>query len=106
VEKEVLLVKTLLTARDILFEETQKLSKAIDRSIDFTDFISELDDTKLFGPLLGADVASTNSDAQRLELALSQNRPEVSVYDFLNNYGIDIVVPEGAFVLLFVRALF
>lgn len=87
VEKEVLLVKTLLTARDILFEETQKLSKAIDRSIDLTDFISELDDTKLFGPLLGADAASTNSDAQRLELAISQNGPEKpSIFlDFRSN---------------------
>lgn len=86
-EKEVLLVKTLLTARDILLEETLKLSKAIERCIDITDFISELDDTKLFGPSLGADVVSTNSDAQRPELADSQNRPEKAniFLDFRSN---------------------
>ncbi|BBG95942.1 Putative serine esterase family protein [Prunus dulcis] len=43
---DIMLVKSLLSARDILLEELQKLSKAIDQAIDLTDFISKMDDTK------------------------------------------------------------
>lgn len=43
---DIMLVKSLLAARDILLEELQKLSKAIDQAIDLTDFISKMDDTK------------------------------------------------------------
>lgn len=77
--KEVLLVKSLLTARDILLEEAQKLGKAIDQTIDFTDFISQLDDTKLFGSLSQADgSSSTDTDIKNPELADSQKSLEVS----------------------------
>lgn len=41
-----MLVKSLLAARDILLEELQRLSKAIDQPIDLTDFISKMDDIK------------------------------------------------------------
>ncbi|KAL9240244.1 hypothetical protein vseg_014488 [Gypsophila vaccaria] len=58
VEKEILLVKALLAARDILLEEAQKLSRAINQSINLTDFISQLDDSKLFKSLLPADAPS------------------------------------------------
>lgn len=75
--KEVLLVKSLLTARDILLEEAQKLGRAIDQTIDFTEFISQLDDTKLFGSLLQADVSSTSSDGKRPEFDDSQKSKEV-----------------------------
>ncbi|KAM1120146.1 hypothetical protein ACFX13_045035 [Malus domestica] len=43
---DIILAKSLLNARDILLEELQKLSKAIDQAIDLTDFISKIDDTK------------------------------------------------------------
>lgn len=76
VVKEVLLVKSLLTARDILLEEAQKLGRAIDQTIDFTEFISQLDDTKLFGSLLQADVSSTSSDGKRPEFDDSQKSKE------------------------------
>lgn len=81
--KEVMLVKTLVTARDILLEETQKLSKAIDQPIDFTDFISQLDDTKLFASLLQPHSASTNGEVP----VASQNYYEKSnvFVDFRNN---------------------
>lgn len=72
-----LLVKSLLTARDILLEEAQKLGKAIDQTIDFTEFISQLDDTKLFNSLLQAEVSSTDSDLKRSELANSRSSSEV-----------------------------
>ncbi|KAK9665800.1 hypothetical protein RND81_14G137500 [Saponaria officinalis] len=76
VEKEVLLVKAFLTARDILLEEAQKLSRAIDHSIDLTDFISQLDDSKLFGSLFHANGSSIASAVQRPESAESKNSNE------------------------------
>ncbi|CAO2838493.1 unnamed protein product [Amaranthus hypochondriacus] len=88
VVKEVLLVKSLLTARDILLEEAQKLGKATDQTIDFTDFISQLDDTKLFGSLSQADdSSSTDTDVKNPELADSQKSLErASLFlDFRSN---------------------
>ncbi|RXH73798.1 hypothetical protein DVH24_016620 [Malus domestica] len=46
VVNDIIRAKSLLNARDILLEELQKLSKAIDQAIDLTDFISKIDDTK------------------------------------------------------------
>ncbi|PON68315.1 Protein FAM [Parasponia andersonii] len=45
--KAVMLVKSLLAARDLLLEELQRLSKAVDQVIDLTDFMSIMDDMKL-----------------------------------------------------------
>lgn len=39
-----MIINALSSARDILFEELLKISKAIDQSIDFTDFTSKFDD--------------------------------------------------------------
>lgn len=47
-----MLVRALLTSRDILLEELQNLSKSINQIIDLSDFTSELDDSKLFGSSL------------------------------------------------------
>lgn len=47
-----MLVRALLTSRDILLEELQNLSKSINQIIDLSDFTSELDDLKLFGSSL------------------------------------------------------
>lgn len=47
-EKAVMLVKSLLAARDILLEELQRLSKAVDQVIDLTDFISKMDDISVY----------------------------------------------------------
>lgn len=44
--KGVMLVKALLSARDILLEELLRLSKAISQPLDLTDFISKMDDMK------------------------------------------------------------
>ena len=46
-------MKALLGARDTLLEEMQKLSKAIDQTIDLSEFVSTMDKTLL------SDSAST-----------------------------------------------
>ncbi|XP_019154428.1 PREDICTED: uncharacterized protein LOC109150890 isoform X5 [Ipomoea nil] len=46
--KKVLLVKGFLTARDILLEELQNISKAINQDLDMNDFPSMLEDNESF----------------------------------------------------------
>ncbi|XP_057501082.1 uncharacterized protein LOC130785064 isoform X2 [Actinidia eriantha] len=46
--KQVMVVRALLTSRDILLEELQNLSKAINQMVDLADFTSNLDDSRLF----------------------------------------------------------
>ncbi|GFZ13035.1 putative serine esterase family protein [Actinidia rufa] len=46
---QAMLVRALLTSRDILLEELQNLSKAINQMVDLDDFTSKLDDSRLFG---------------------------------------------------------
>ncbi|RVX02533.1 hypothetical protein CK203_031098 [Vitis vinifera] len=53
--------KALFAARDRLLEELQKLSKEINQTIDLTDFISKLNDTKLIHTSLQADVVTTDA---------------------------------------------
>ncbi|KAJ4964688.1 hypothetical protein NE237_016537 [Protea cynaroides] len=53
--KQISLLKALLVARDILLEELQKLSKAIDQKVDLTDFISNMGESKLISPYVLAD---------------------------------------------------
>ncbi|XP_059453326.1 uncharacterized protein LOC132183879 [Corylus avellana] len=60
--KEVMLVKALLTARDTLLEELLKLSRAIDRPIDLTDFISKMDDMKLFDSVVQANPGAVDGE--------------------------------------------
>ncbi|KAL5559878.1 hypothetical protein UlMin_036089 [Ulmus minor] len=79
--RSVLLVKSLLAARDILLEELQRLSKAIDQAIDLTEFMSKMDDIKFFGtadgkvsgqgkPQNGLQRANINLDFQSGEALL------------------------------------
>lgn len=68
--EDVMLVKALLTARDTLLEELLKLSRAIDRPIDLTDFISKMDDMKLFDSVL-----QVNHDAADGEVS-GQGKPQ------------------------------
>ncbi|KAB1212117.1 hypothetical protein CJ030_MR5G011951 [Morella rubra] len=56
--KEIMLVKALLTARDILLEELLKLSRAVEETIDLTDFISKMDDIRLFNSVLRANMGA------------------------------------------------
>lgn len=73
--KEIMLIKALLTSRDILLEELQKLSREIDKVVDLTDFISKMDDMKLFDPVLRANLVA--SDGQVSGQGKPQNGLEV-----------------------------
>ncbi|GMH21546.1 hypothetical protein Nepgr_023388 [Nepenthes gracilis] len=84
--KEVMLVKALLTTRDILLEEMQNLSKGIGQAIDFNDFISQLDDIKLFSSLLRQQLPSSN-EASRQDVREARNNVEKAIVflDFQSN---------------------
>ncbi|CAN4088192.1 unnamed protein product [Withania somnifera] len=61
--KQEMLIKSLSSARDILFEELQNISKAINQSIDFTDYTSKFNDKQgsQFPP--SADTNAMNDSA-------------------------------------------
>lgn len=60
-----MLIKALSSARDILFEELQKISKAINQSIDFADFTSKFDDKQGSQFPASADTDLMNDKAAR-----------------------------------------
>ncbi|XP_009764933.1 uncharacterized protein LOC107789960 [Nicotiana tabacum] len=64
--KQEMLVKAFSGARDILFEELQKISKAINQSIDFTDFTSKFDDEQgsKFPPSADTDLMNDKASAE------------------------------------------
>ncbi|KAJ1380348.1 hypothetical protein SESBI_46090, partial [Sesbania bispinosa] len=82
--KNVMLFKALLTARDILLEELQKLSKAIDRAIEISEFVSKMNDVKLFNSIMVANPFSTDVEVS------AQGKPQIDFErengppDFLN----------------------
>lgn len=53
---QIMLVKSLLVARDTLLEELQRLSKAVDRVIDLTDFMSKMNNMNMLDSILRADL--------------------------------------------------
>ncbi|XAR60341.1 hypothetical protein NMG60_11033668 [Bertholletia excelsa] len=85
--KQAMLVKALLTARDILLEEMQKLSKAVDQNIDLTDFSSKVDDSRLFGSSQHGDTthADVSVEASVTEMASKKTNGIVDSwsYEFL-----------------------
>lgn len=60
-----MLIKALSSARDILIEELQKISKAINQSIDFTDFTSKFGDKQGSQFPLSADTDLKNDKGAR-----------------------------------------
>lgn len=58
-------VKSLVAARDNLLEELQRLGKAIDKTVDLTDFISKMDDIKLFDLILEANLGAADGEVSR-----------------------------------------
>ncbi|KAG8654854.1 hypothetical protein MANES_05G186300v8, partial [Manihot esculenta] len=52
----IMLVKSLLVARDTLLEELQSLSKAVDKVIDLTDFMSKMNNMNMLNSILRADL--------------------------------------------------
>ncbi|KAL6339367.1 hypothetical protein AAG906_028101 [Vitis piasezkii] len=72
--------KALFAACDRLLEELQKLNKAINQTIDLTDFISKLNDTKLIHTALQADVVTTDAQASGQVSGEPQNGLEKCYY--------------------------
>ncbi|KAJ4895543.1 putative serine esterase family protein [Raphanus sativus] len=90
-DKLVSFVKALLGARDTLLEEMQKLSKAIDQTIDLSEFVSSMDKTLI------SDSASTGKsvDAEGSGQGKQQNNLELNASldlesdDWLHNFSKD-----------------
>ncbi|MCH82761.1 protein FAM135B-like [Trifolium medium] len=60
--KNVMFLKALLMARDILLEELQKLSKAIDQTIDISEFESKFNNEKIFNVVVQANQLATDAE--------------------------------------------
>ncbi|KAF8377185.1 hypothetical protein HHK36_030558 [Tetracentron sinense] len=69
--KQITLIKALFTARDILLEELQKLSKVIDQTIDFTDLPSKLDEEK-FSLFLQANLRAADAEVSEVRIGAGQ----------------------------------
>ncbi|WCJ24939.1 Protein FAM135B [Euphorbia peplus] len=54
-KNKIMLVKSLLVARDTLLEELQRISKSIDQVIDLTDFKSKMNDLGIPDSIMNAD---------------------------------------------------
>jgi len=78
--KNVLLVKALLTSRDILLEELQKTSKAINESLDISEFVSIMSNTKLLNFVLRANQFAINVEV------VGQGKPQngLKVFAFIS----------------------
>ncbi|KAG8632741.1 protein FAM135A isoform X2 [Manihot esculenta] len=59
---QIMLVKSLLVARDTLLEELQRLSKAVDRVIDLTDFMSKMNEMNMIDSILKAELGTANGE--------------------------------------------
>ncbi|XP_037493387.1 protein FAM135A isoform X2 [Jatropha curcas] len=59
---KIMLIKTLLVARDTLLEELQRLSKAIAQVIDFTDFTSKMNDINMLDSIRRADLGTAKGE--------------------------------------------
>lgn len=57
--KNVTLLKALLTAREILLQELQKLSKAVDQTIEISEFLSKLNNEKILNYVAHANQFAT-----------------------------------------------
>lgn len=66
----VMLVRALLTARDILLKELQKLSKAVDQAIEISEFVSKMNNVKLLN-----FVSQANQFATDVEIS-AQGKPQ------------------------------
>ncbi|XP_065851598.1 uncharacterized protein [Euphorbia lathyris] len=54
-KNKIMLVKSLIVARDTLLEGLQRISKSIDQVIDLTDFISKMNDMRISDSIMNAD---------------------------------------------------
>lgn len=79
-----MLVKAFFTAREIILEELQKLSKAINQTIDISDFTSKHDGINLSAASL-KDVRSVNAEVSQVSDKM-QNVSQVILYFCSNTY--------------------
>ncbi|WJX16498.1 hypothetical protein P8452_06514 [Trifolium repens] len=84
--KTVMLLKTLLMARDILLEELQKLSKAVDQTIEISEFQSKLNNEKIL-----KFVVQANRFATDVEI-LAQGNPQNGLKR--GNDALDLLIAE------------
>ncbi|XP_019415419.1 PREDICTED: uncharacterized protein LOC109326943 isoform X3 [Lupinus angustifolius] len=82
--KNVMLVKALLTARGILLDELQRISKAVDQAIDISDFLLKMNNTKLLNSLLQANQFATDVEVSGQGQPQSGLEDENGTLDFLN----------------------
>ncbi|XP_010241697.1 PREDICTED: protein FAM135B-like isoform X2 [Nelumbo nucifera] len=93
---QIAFLKELLVARDILLEELQKLSKAIDQTIDLTDVMSNLGDFKLISTYLQEDLSIVDAEdvtvTARHAAAMPQNgfeKPNHAIDEMLQSLSKD-----------------
>eukprot|EP00258_Populus_trichocarpa_P022718 XP_024438737.1 protein FAM135B isoform X3 [Populus trichocarpa] len=60
--KKIMLVKALLVSRDALLEELQKISKGIGHAIDLSDFISNMDDMRMFDSIMQENLGTADGE--------------------------------------------
>ncbi|GAU21154.1 hypothetical protein TSUD_10710 [Trifolium subterraneum] len=82
----VMLLKTLLMARDILLEELQKLSKSVDQTIEISEFQSKLNNEKIL-----KFVGQANRFATDVEI-LAQGNPQSGLKR--GNDALDLLIAE------------
>ncbi|CAL0305626.1 unnamed protein product [Lupinus luteus] len=82
--KNVILVKALLTARGILLDELQRISKAVDQAIDISDFLLKMNSTKLLNSLLQANQFATDVEVSGEGQPQTGLEDENGALDFLN----------------------
>ena len=75
-----MLVRALLTSRDILLEELQNLSKAINQMVDLADFTSKLDDSRLFGSSREAVLETSHAVVSAEASSKPQTDSEVLIF--------------------------
>ncbi|XP_048331496.1 uncharacterized protein LOC107422813 isoform X1 [Ziziphus jujuba] len=93
----VMIVKSLVSARDILLEELQRLGKAIDKTVDLTDFISKMDDIKLFELILEANLGAPDGEVLRPgkpqnDLEKANGVSDIHTHDWLSTVPTDAIL--------------
>ncbi|XP_039023560.1 protein FAM135B-like isoform X1 [Hibiscus syriacus] len=97
--KHTTLVKALLDARDTLLAELKRIGDDINKGIDLTDFTSTMDDTKLSGSILHANLGHAEVSGQgkpqnglegvnsNLDVQLLQNLSKDDIIKMFNLWG-------------------
>ncbi|KAF1865381.1 hypothetical protein Lal_00004755 [Lupinus albus] len=82
--KNVMHVKALLTARGILLEELQRMSKAVDQAINISEFVFKMNNMKLLNSLLEANQFGIDVEVSGQGQPWNGVEDENGALDFLN----------------------